>query len=128
MRAPLVCCDDAGGGTDPVATSILDTISNELADAVAAAAPSVVQVIGRRRPASGVVHASDVVVTTARALGRDDGLRVRRAGAGARRPWESRQRAGRARRTARGGAGTLMEQQRDGERRYRVDHRRSAGD
>src|SRR6476646_4000726 len=80
MRAPLVCCDDAGGGTDPVATSILDTISNELADAVAAAAPSVVQVLGRRRPASGVVQAPDVVVSTARALGRDDGLRVRRAG------------------------------------------------
>jgi S1-C subfamily serine protease len=68
------------GGTSPVAESILDTISNELADAVAAAAPSLVQVIGRRRPASGVVHAPDVVVTTARALGRDDGLRVRRAG------------------------------------------------
>jgi S1-C subfamily serine protease len=63
-----------------VAESILNSISNELADAVAAAAPSVVQVLGRRRPASGVVHAADVVVTTARALGRDDGLRVRRAG------------------------------------------------
>src|SRR4051812_17255680 len=80
MRGPPFCCDDAYGGTSPVAESILDTISNELADAVAAAAPSVVQVIGRRRPASGVIHAPDVVVTTARALGRDDGLRVRRAG------------------------------------------------
>jgi S1-C subfamily serine protease len=63
-----------------MADSILNQISNELADAVAAAAPSVVQVLGRRRPASGVVQAPDVVVTTARALGRDDGLRVRRAG------------------------------------------------
>jgi S1-C subfamily serine protease len=63
-----------------MAESILDTLSNELADAVAAAAPSVVQVLGRRRPASGVVQAPDIVVTTARALGRDDGLRVRRAG------------------------------------------------
>jgi len=63
-----------------MAESILNTISNELADAVAAAAPSVVQVIGRRRPASGVVQAADIIVTTARALGRDDGLRVRRAG------------------------------------------------
>jgi len=63
-----------------MAESILNTISNELADAVAAAAPSVVQVLGRRRPASGVVQAPDIVVTTARALGRDDGLHVRRAG------------------------------------------------
>jgi S1-C subfamily serine protease len=63
-----------------MAESILNTISNELADAVAAAAPSVVQVLGRRRPASGIVQAADIVVTTARALGRDDGLRVRRAG------------------------------------------------
>jgi S1-C subfamily serine protease len=63
-----------------MAESLLDRISNELADAVAAAAPSVVQVLGRRRPASGVVYAEDVVVTTARALGREDGLRVRGAG------------------------------------------------
>ena len=53
------------------------TVSNQMADAVAAAAPSVVQVQGRRRPASGVVYARDVVLTTARALGREDGLRVR---------------------------------------------------
>jgi S1-C subfamily serine protease len=55
----------------------LTSISNQLADAVAAAAPSVVQVHGRRRPASGVVYASDIVLTTVRALGREDGLRVR---------------------------------------------------
>jgi len=57
---------------------LLSPISNQLADAVAAAAPSVVQVHGRRRPASGLVYAPDVVVTTIRALGREDGLRVRR--------------------------------------------------
>ena len=57
--------------------STLVTLSNDLADAVAAAAPSVVQVQGRRRPASGVVFASDVVLTTVRAIGRDDHLRVR---------------------------------------------------
>jgi serine protease DegQ len=56
----------------------LGNISNQLADAVDAAAPSVVQVQGRRRPASGLVYAADVVVTTARALGRGDGLHVRR--------------------------------------------------
>src|SRR5215475_9020824 len=58
--------------------SLLTTFSNDLADAVAAAAPSVVQVHGRRRPASGVVYQQDVVVTSARALGREDGLHVRR--------------------------------------------------
>ena len=56
----------------------LTTFSSQLADAVAAATPSVVQVHGRRRPASGVVYADNVVLTTVRALGREDGLRVRR--------------------------------------------------
>jgi S1-C subfamily serine protease len=55
----------------------LTALSNQLADAVAAAAPSVVQVQGRRRPASGIVYAPDTVVTTARAIGREDGLTVR---------------------------------------------------
>src|SRR5262245_57925922 len=59
--------------------SVLTTLSNDLADAVAAAGPSVVQVHGRRRPASGVVYQEDVVITSARALGREDGLHVRRA-------------------------------------------------
>ncbi|MBI3401834.1 MAG: PDZ domain-containing protein [Acidobacteria bacterium] len=57
---------------------LLTTFSDQLADAVAAAAPSVVQVQGRRRPASGLVYADSVVLTTVRALGREDGLRVRR--------------------------------------------------
>jgi S1-C subfamily serine protease len=57
--------------------TILVSMSNQMADAVAAIAPSVVQVQGRRRPASGVVYARDVVLTTARALGRGDGPRVR---------------------------------------------------
>jgi S1-C subfamily serine protease len=48
-----------------------------MADAVAAAAPSVVQVHGRRRPASGLVYGDGVVVTTMRAVGREDGVRVR---------------------------------------------------
>src|SRR5690242_6670183 len=55
-------------------------LSNQFADAVAAAAPSVVQVHGRRRPASGLVYADGVVVTTMRAVGREDGLRVRTHG------------------------------------------------
>jgi len=57
---------------------LLSTFSNQLADAVAAAAPSVVQVQGRRRPASGLVYSDNVVLTTVRALGREDGIRVRR--------------------------------------------------
>jgi S1-C subfamily serine protease len=57
--------------------NMLTELSNHMADAVAAAAPSVVQVHGRRRPASGLVYAAGVVVTTMRAVGREDGLRVR---------------------------------------------------
>ena len=58
--------------------SVLGAISNELADAVAEVAPAVVQVQSGRRPASGLVYADGVVLTTARALGRGDRLRVRR--------------------------------------------------
>jgi S1-C subfamily serine protease len=68
--APL--CDDGGMVND------ISTLSNQLADAIAAAAPSVVQVHGRRRPASGLVYADNVVVTTVRALGREEGIGVRR--------------------------------------------------
>jgi len=58
---------------------ILSSFSNQLADAVAEAAPSVVQVQGGRRPVSGLVYADNVVLTTVRALGREDGLSVRRS-------------------------------------------------
>jgi serine protease DegQ len=61
-----------------MSTDLLTSFSNQLADSVAAAAPSVVQVQGRRRPASGLVYADNVVLTTVRALGREDGLHVRR--------------------------------------------------
>jgi S1-C subfamily serine protease len=55
----------------------LTALSDQIADAVAIAAPFVVQVQGRRRPASGVVYSPDTVVTTTRAIGREDGLSVR---------------------------------------------------
>jgi S1-C subfamily serine protease len=55
----------------------LASLSNELADLSAAHAPSVVQVLGARRPASGVIHGPDTIITNARALGREDGLHVR---------------------------------------------------
>ena len=59
---------------------MLTDFSNELADAAAKAAPSVIQVQGRRQPASGVVYAPGVVVTTTRALRREDRLHVRGEG------------------------------------------------
>lgn len=58
-------------------TDFAATLSRELADAVDAAAPAVVQVHGRRWAMSGVVFADDAVVTTARAVGRHGGARVR---------------------------------------------------
>jgi serine protease DegQ len=61
---------------------MLRDLSNAMADAVASAGPSVVQVHGHRRPASGVVYQDDTVLTTTRALGREDGLRVRRPDGG----------------------------------------------
>src|ERR1041384_5966119 len=56
---------------------MLNEFSNQMADAVAAVAPSVVQVHGRRRPVSGLVYADGIVLTTARALGRENGIHVR---------------------------------------------------
>ena len=56
---------------------MLTDFSNELADVTAKAAPSVIQVQGRRQPASGVIYAPGVVVTTTRALRREDRLHVR---------------------------------------------------
>ena len=53
-------------------------LSNQIADLVERVAPSVVQVEGQGRPATGLVSADEVVVTTARAVGRDEHPRVRR--------------------------------------------------
>src|SRR5262249_52274131 len=69
----IVFCDDR-----LMATDLLHTLSNQLADSVDSAAPSVVQVQGRRRPASGLVYADNVVLTTVRAIGRGDAPHVRR--------------------------------------------------
>jgi len=60
-----------------MATSTLASLSNDLAELTAAGAGSVVQVGAGRRPASGVVHGPDTIITTARAVGREDGLQVR---------------------------------------------------
>ena len=57
-------------------------LSNELADTAAAVAASVVQVRGHHRPGTGLVYADNVVLTTTRALGREDGLHVTRPDGG----------------------------------------------
>jgi S1-C subfamily serine protease len=56
---------------------MLNELSNELADIVGAAGPSVVQVAGRRRPASGLVYADHTFVTTMSAIRHENGLQVR---------------------------------------------------
>lgn len=64
--------------------TLLSQLSSELAGIVAAAAPSVVQVQGHHRPGTGIVYAENVVLTTTRSIGREDGLRiVRPDGSGA---------------------------------------------
>jgi S1-C subfamily serine protease len=55
----------------------LSALSNEIAAIVDAAAPSVVQVQGRRRAVSGVVFPDDLVVTMVSAVGRSDQLQIR---------------------------------------------------
>src|SRR5918995_6896448 len=72
MSGGMCLCHDGD-----MTTELLTGFSNQLADIIDAAAPSVVQVHGRRRPASGLVYAEDVVLTTVRAVGREDGLHVR---------------------------------------------------
>ena len=57
---------------------MFNQLSNQMADAVAAAAPSVVQVNGGRRPVSGLVYAADLVLTTMRGVGQHEHLPVRR--------------------------------------------------
>jgi len=57
---------------------MLIEFSNQLADVVARVAPGVVQVQGSGRPATGVVHGGGLVMTTARAIGREEQPRVRR--------------------------------------------------
>ena len=55
----------------------LTVFSNQLADIIETVAPSVVQVLGRRRLASGLVFRDDLIMTMAHALGGEEGLRVR---------------------------------------------------
>jgi hypothetical protein len=56
---------------------MLMNFSNQLADAVDAVAPSVVQVRARNRAASGLVYGPDLVLTTGRVIGRDEHPEIR---------------------------------------------------
>ena len=60
-------------------TNTLAALSDQIASIVDRAAPSVVQVHGRRRPVSGVAYAKDIIITNARALGRSDAVKVNAA-------------------------------------------------
>jgi S1-C subfamily serine protease len=52
-------------------SNALTTLSDDLSAAVERAAPAVVQVSGRRRPAAGVIFGTDLVLAPARAVGDD---------------------------------------------------------
>lgn len=58
---------------------MLTQLSNQIADVVEKAAPSVVQVQGGRPPASGLIHSAEFVLTTGAAVGREEHPRVRSA-------------------------------------------------
>src|SRR3954462_471361 len=62
-----------------MANTTLSALSDELGNVAAAGAVSVLQGLRAPPPGSGVVHGPDTIVTTARALGREDGLRIRTA-------------------------------------------------
>src|SRR5262245_61367035 len=80
---PTNCTAQLGDALPPwslqnrgMSTETLVSFSNQIADAVAAIAPSAVQVHGRRRPVTGIAYAKDIIITSMRALGREDGARV----------------------------------------------------
>jgi S1-C subfamily serine protease len=58
---------------------MLTQLSDEIASVVNGAAASVIQVQGHRSPASGVIYDADLVLTTARAVGREEHPRVQRS-------------------------------------------------
>lgn len=67
----------AAGHNRHMTNPTLSALSNECAAVIDEVAPSVVQVQGRRRSASGVAIGDDRVVTMVRTIGREDGLEVR---------------------------------------------------
>ena len=57
---------------------MLSELSNQIADVAESVAGSVLQVQGHRQPASGLAYAPDLVLTTARVVGREEHPSVRR--------------------------------------------------
>ena len=70
IRPPPLACHDC---------PMLTQLSDQIADVVNRAASSVVQVQGHRAPASGIIYQPDLVLTTARAVGREERPRVQRS-------------------------------------------------
>src|SRR5215218_635012 len=71
--------DHSHGDTMSAGTStIWSTLSRELAGTAEHVAPSIVQVHGRSRPASGIVWAPERVLSTSHSVEWEDGVRVRR--------------------------------------------------
>ena len=58
-------------------THTLAGFSEELARIASSSSSRVVQVHGGRRPASGIIHGPETVITMAGAVGREDGVRIR---------------------------------------------------
>jgi S1-C subfamily serine protease len=65
--------------TQSQAQDLLPALSRALADATERASASVVQVFGRKRPASGIVIAPERIVTTSHSIEWEEGVRVRTA-------------------------------------------------
>jgi S1-C subfamily serine protease len=63
--------------TPLLADDVFPALSRALADAAERAAPAIVQVFGRKRPASGVVIAPDRVLSTSHSVEWEEGVRVR---------------------------------------------------
>jgi S1-C subfamily serine protease len=63
--------------TRPFTTDVFPALSVALADAAERATPSIVQVFGRKRPASGIVIAPDRVLSTSHSVEWEEGIRIR---------------------------------------------------
>jgi S1-C subfamily serine protease len=63
--------------TPLLASDLFPAFSNALADAAERAAPSIVQVFGRKRPASGIVITANRVLSTSHSVEWEEGIRVR---------------------------------------------------
>ncbi len=63
--------------TAPLGTDAFSTLSRQLADAAERVAPAIVQVFGRKRPASGIVIGPERVVSTSHSVEWQEGVRVR---------------------------------------------------